>query len=89
MTAPFLGYGASGYYNGSCLTNQQNVIRQSGYPNWYSPVTNKVDCRAAYVTCCDNPATNNYCPIFNNWPDYNDVVHSVSPVTGVEVAYTS
>lgn len=91
VNAPFLGYGASNYFNNaSCNVSTQYIQSNQDYPNWLSPVNNNVDMRAAYVYCCNNTASNNYCSQFEaQWPDYDDVVHSISPVTKVEVAYTA
>ena len=81
-SAPFLGYPS--YYNSTnCSLNSGNVQTHQGYPNWYSPVTNKVDLRAAYVTCGNCPLSNGYCPIFKDWPAYSEVEHTKSPITGV------
>lgn len=83
-SAPFLGYTNPNYYNGlNCSQNPQNIQAHQDYPNWYSPITNHNDLRAAYVTCGNCPLSNGYCPIFNDWPDYADVVHTVSPITKV------
>jgi len=91
-SAPFLGYTNPNYYtsnpNQTCKDVQYNVQANQGYPNWYSPITNSVDLRAAYVTCGNCPLSSGFCPIFT-WPDYDDVLHTVSPITGYQIAYTA
>jgi sodium/potassium-transporting ATPase subunit alpha len=92
--SPFLGYVNAGsspltsnYYDGNC--DASKLQSDQNYPNWLSLVNNKIDLRAVYVTCCTNAASNNYCPLFNNWPDYSSVVQTVSPISKVQVAYTT
>lgn len=47
-SAPFLGFGP--YFNNTeCYTNQNLIQANTGYPDWLSPINNKVDLRAAYV----------------------------------------
>jgi sodium/potassium-transporting ATPase subunit alpha len=90
LNTPFIGYnnsqGESNFYNGDC--NQSHFKTHGSFPNWFTNVNNNVDLRAVYVECCENKIQNYYCPQFT-WPSFEDIVHTVSPISGHEVAFTT
>jgi sodium/potassium-transporting ATPase subunit alpha len=84
-----LGFDPSFYQNQNCAYSQANgyISKGNNYPDWVTGANGHLDLRAVYVTCC---GSNNidYCPQWT-WPSSNDVVHSISPTTKVEVAFTT
>ncbi len=68
--------------------DSSNIKSDQNYPNWLALVNNNIDLRAAYVKCCTNATTYNYCSQFT-WPAWDSVIQTTSPISGHYVAYTT
>ena len=75
-----------GYFTEPCnVAKGTNLQPNQNFPYWLSTINDLVDCRVTFVTCC-GAGNANYCAQFD-WP--TDVLHSVSPVSNIEAAYTT
>jgi hypothetical protein len=68
-------------------TNCNDAIINKNFPDWISTLNNKMDVRGFYSKCC-GVKNASYCPIFT-WPNYSDVLKTVSPITKLNVAFTT
>jgi sodium/potassium-transporting ATPase subunit alpha len=69
--------------------NPNNAVYNTNFPNWLSPINNKVDLRGFYLYNCGTSAPNNqfgYCQKFI-WP--TQVLTDSSSITGQPIAYTT
>jgi sodium/potassium-transporting ATPase subunit alpha len=85
--SPNLGY--PNYLVGPCNSIPSQISNGENYPDWLSLNNNQVDLRAVYVKCCRNNLTNFCSQFLGKWPPYSSVLHTVSPISGRELAYTT
>lgn len=69
-----------------------NATFNTNFPDWISTLNNKMDLRGFYQskTCSGDFKMNQYgyCPVFN-WPSSDQVLHTKSTITNLEIAYTT
>ena len=75
-------------YGAPVPTNCNSGNFTTGFPSWISDVNSKYDLRGAYVKC-NNVTTLYENALPNPWPATDNVLQTISPITGLAVPYTT